>query len=161
MRKNRQILKNSGLWKKVVGSSLALVASLAFGQENMSDEQINPNSYNPIPAFYTHLVAEDWDPANEDSMHLSDFKEVLNWLDMNGYKTLTYSELFEKIENHEWPLVEFPHKPILISFDESYEQHYTNVFQALKEHNFTATIAVQTDYINTPENLNQAQLLEM
>ena len=53
-----------------------------------------------------------------------------------GYRTISLTELVKIIKNKK----NFPEKVFVITFDDGYENNYTNAFPVLKKYGFTATI---------------------
>lgn len=54
-----------------------------------------------------------------------------------------------------------PIKPIAITFDDGYEDMYTNAFPLLKKYNMKGTMYVIVDFLDTPGYLTKAQAKEM
>jgi len=68
------------------------------------------------------------------------FCKILKFLKNQGYQSITLRELCD-------PLVEKPEKPIVITFDDSYEDLYRDGFPIMQEYGFKGTIFVITGYI--------------
>lgn len=69
-----------------------------------------------------------------------------------GYTTIT----FQDIENNNVPT-----KPIILTFDDSYEDFYTKAYPELQKRNMTAITYVITNDLNTPGYLTTTQIKEM
>lgn len=92
-----------------------------------------------------------------------DFEKQMNWFYKNNWKSFTISELVK--------LDEIPEKSFVITFDDGYEDNFTNAFSVLQKYNFKATIyLVPNQTINHWEEknttvlsnlLNEKQILEM
>lgn len=113
-----------------------------------------------VPVIMYHSVSN----ANASSsfasirMTKSNFKNEMQYLKDNSYHTLTMDELYDYIVNNK----EIPEKSVMITFDDGYEDNYTDVYPILKEYGFKATIFVITSVINSdPGYLTSAQLKEM
>jgi peptidoglycan/xylan/chitin deacetylase (PgdA/CDA1 family) len=52
-------------------------------------------------------------------------------------------------------------KPVIITFDDGYEDNYTNVYPILEKYNVKATIFIFTDAVNTPGYLTATQIRSM
>ncbi len=63
-----------------------------------------------------------------------EFEKQLIWLKKNNFKSFTLSELIS--------LKEVPQKAVVITFDDGYEDNFTNAFPLLKKYGFKATIYV-------------------
>jgi peptidoglycan/xylan/chitin deacetylase (PgdA/CDA1 family) len=92
-----------------------------------------------------------------------DFEKQMNWFYENNWKSFTISEIV-KLDN-------IPEKSFVITFDDGFEDTYTNAFPILKKYGFKATIyLVPNQKINYWEEkntsvlsnlLNNEQILQM
>jgi peptidoglycan/xylan/chitin deacetylase (PgdA/CDA1 family) len=73
-----------------------------------------------------------------------DFAKQMAYLAEEGYTTISPDDLLENQLNGK-PL---PEKPVLITFDDGYEDNYVNAYPILKQYGFKATIFVITDYLS-------------
>lgn len=81
---------------------------------------------------------------NELSVTPEMFRRQVRWLRDNGYENMRMSELADaNIENRTKP--DAPH--VVFSFDDGYEDNYTEAFPVLKEHGYTAIFYLATDYM--------------
>lgn len=87
------------------------------------------------------------------------FKEHLRYLREQGYTTITPYDLHNALQ---WgaPL---PSKPILLTFDDSYLDHYEYVFPMLQEVGFVGTFFIITGYsdLGNPNHLTWEQIRRM
>ncbi|MBN2029034.1 polysaccharide deacetylase family protein [bacterium] len=67
------------------------------------------------------------------------FRHVLEFLKQEDYHTISLHHYFN-------PASEPPSKPIVITFDDSYESVYTHAFPLLEAYGFTATVFVISGY---------------
>ena len=61
-----------------------------------------------------------------------DFEKQMNWFYKNNWKSFTISELVS--------LDKIPEKSFVITFDDGFEDNFTNAFTILQKYNFKATI---------------------
>lgn len=85
------------------------------------------------------------------------FKEQLAYLNDNSFSPLTFRELKEISLNHR----PSPMKPIILTFDDGYENNYRIAFPLLKEIGLKATFFVITDLIEEPGYLKWEQIHDM
>ena len=81
------------------------------------------------------------------------------YLKENGYTTIAPGELYDSLANG----TELPEKPVLITFDDGYEDNYQNAYPILKKYGFKATIFVITGFLDKQKNYltwQQAQEME-
>lgn len=105
---------------------------------------------NPkIPVLCYHNIATQNEKANypEESdwtITTDNFKEHLDYLKNNNYKTLTMDEFYNwKIGN-----LNLPYKSVLITFDDGFLSNYEYAFKLLKEYNMNATVFVVGSFID-------------
>ena len=80
------------------------------------------------------------------------------YLKENGYNTINTDQLYDYMVNG----AELPENPIMITFDDGYEDNYQNAYPILKKYGFTGTIFVITDFVsNQPNYLTWEQIKEM
>ncbi|MFX0200260.1 MAG: polysaccharide deacetylase family protein [Candidatus Hodarchaeota archaeon] len=88
------------------------------------------------------------------SLSVAQFSEQMEYLYENGYKTLSLNELIDYPSSNR-------EKNVVITFDDGWENNYTNAFPILMKWGLTATIFVITDCIGQPRYVNWNQLEDM
>ncbi len=78
------------------------------------------------------------------SVQPEDFDNQMKYLHDNGYHTITPDELYEALAGNG----QLPENPVLITFDDGYEDNYTNAYPILKKYGFKATIFVVTGFLD-------------
>ena len=98
-----------------------------------------------------------------DNMNISlsvlpdDFDRQMAYLKDNGYHTITPEQLYQHLVNG----AELPENPILITFDDGYEDNYQHAYPILKKYGFTGTIFIITDFVGQKNYLTWDQIKEM
>ncbi len=122
--------------------------------------QISPHEVSVSPAvpilMYHHI--KDY-PYGEDLSSVSifvspvSFEAQLDWLASNNFQTvnLSYFQNPTRISG----------KPIVLTFDDGYQDAYDQVFPTLKKYGFSATFYLITDNIDKPGFLTAKEILEM
>ena len=109
-----------------------------------------------VPVLMYHSIA--YEKNNPVRLPVKRFEEHLKYLKDNGYYTITLTELYGYLMKD----IPVPEKSIVLTFDDGYEDNYTDMFPILKKYNFKATIFVITSSIDKdPNNMTSKQLLEM
>jgi peptidoglycan/xylan/chitin deacetylase (PgdA/CDA1 family) len=97
-----------------------------------------------VPILMYHYISplpEDADNVRIDLTVEPDmFKAHLQYLDDQDYTTITLNQVYDALMVGA-PL---PPKPVVLTFDDGYRDHYEYVFPALQEHGFIATFFVIT-----------------
>ena len=95
-----------------------------------------------IPILYYHRVNNN--PSNIDGSPSVDFfHKQIKFLYQRGYYFASLKELIKWCKG----LIELPKNSIAITFDDGYEDNYTNVFPILKKYSAKATIFLIYNYI--------------
>lgn len=94
-----------------------------------------PQTYSKPRVLMYHSISEHkGDKHDKWRVRPSDFECQMLWLKKNGFQTYTMSEICE--------LKTISRKGVCITFDDGYENNFTNAFPVLKKLNFKATIYV-------------------
>ena len=100
-----------------------------------------------IPVLGYHRI----DNEHHDALTLStyEFDAQMKYLKDNGYTTITPDELYDFLKYGK----ELPYKAVLITFDDGYENNYTNAYPILNKYDLHATIFLISHYIGLPDYL--------
>ena len=85
------------------------------------------------------------------------FEDQLITMKSASYNTVFIRDIGENITNGK----ALPDKPIALTFDDGYEDFYTNIFPLLKKYQLKATFYIIVDFLNEPNYLTDAQIKEM
>ncbi|WJH35476.1 polysaccharide deacetylase family protein [Paenibacillus sp. CC-CFT747] len=108
-----------------------------------------------VPILLYHRIAEDaGDPLKVSPAH---FAEEMAFLKEEGFHSLSFREL-EEAWNGGRPL---PPKPVILTFDDGYEDNYTAAYPILKQMGMRATVFAVTGSIGKPGRLTWDQLRRM
>jgi len=116
-----------------------------------------------VPILMYHHISEPTDPDDALSVDLSvppeAFEEHLLYLQRAGYQAVSLADLVLALQTGH-PL---PQKPIILTFDDGYRDHYDHAFPLLMECGYTGTFFVVTGFIDQelPEYLSWDQVIEM
>jgi len=86
-----------------------------------------------------------------------DFEAQMDWLHASGFHTVTFNRLRAYFSGTE----ALPSRPIVITLDDGYRDLYTTAFPVLRAHGFTAVAYVVTGFVDRPEYVTRAQIMEM
>lgn len=95
--------------------------------------------------------------SDEYTTRTKDFMNQMEYLSEQGYKTISLMD-FVKAEKYKEKL---PDKSVILTFDDGYEDSYTNVMPILAEHGMKGTVFVITNYIGEKGYLTWDQLKTM
>lgn len=104
-------------------------------------------------ALMYHHVAEQ-NPSSLDPFTVAPamLEKHLVFLKENGYTPVSLKELQEGAPVQ---------KPVMLTFDDGYEDNYKNLFPLLKKYNVPAVIFLVADKIGSPEYMTWEQVREM
>lgn len=111
---------------------------------------------NNIPVLMYHSI--NYEMGNELRVPLEKFEEQMKYLKDDGYVTLTLDELYYFFISNK-PV---PEKSVVITFDDGYQDNYTNGYPVIKKYGLKATVFVITSTIDkNTKCLNSTELKEM
>jgi peptidoglycan/xylan/chitin deacetylase (PgdA/CDA1 family) len=114
------------------------------------------NSPDTIPVLAYHRVGYTSDPL---TVTPEQFKRDLSGLQQQGYETISINSFEDYMSGKE---IQLPSKPILITFDDSYQDNYVAAFPILRQYHAIATFFVITGVIDkSPDRLSSSEILEM
>lgn len=150
----------------VVLSLLTLLSAVTIAPLHSQDTPVNwDGTLRRIhaPILMYHYVSAI--PAGADRVRISltvepyIFRQQMAYLRDNGYQPISLYDLYGALMQGS-PL---PANPVVLTFDDSYIDHYTEVFPILREFGYTATFFVITARAdaNDPAHLNWEQIRTM
>lgn len=112
---------------------LVIFAVFAFGITASAQEV-------KVPFLLYHSVADFIADGDDELLHITkdNFADHMAALKAAGYTSITIDEFVMFAEGE----LELPEKPLVICFDDGYENNYTNAYPILKENGMKATIFV-------------------
>ncbi|MGB9866657.1 MAG: polysaccharide deacetylase family protein [Bacillota bacterium] len=108
----------------------------------------------PVPVLMYHVIG---DGPNELFVSENDFKQQMEFLARNGYRSVTAARYVEALNRHE-PL---PEKSVVITFDDGYEDVYTKGFATMRKLGLVGVAFVCSRSIGRPHHVSWEQLKEM
>ena len=97
-----------------------------------------------IPVLMYHRIAQDGpDELAPYRVSREAFRMQMAWLRRNGYHTIVSQELAWFLENSH----AFPGRPVMITFDDGYQDFADHAWPILRSHDFRAEVFVVTDRV--------------
>jgi peptidoglycan/xylan/chitin deacetylase (PgdA/CDA1 family) len=144
---------NQGLFKNTLlaliqykGNWRVLVAGPADLDAPILVPAVPPAVKLLVPIFMYHHVSNKPTTNVLDynlTVTTTDFNAQLNWLQQNGYSSITQTELFDAFYYGK----ALPKHPVILSFDDGYEDVYTDALPALLAHHFRGVFYIITGMI--------------
>lgn len=105
-----------------------------------------------VPIFMYHAVSDKTWGIDSLFVKPSDMEEQIKYLLDNGYTPIW----FEDLEN-----ADSITNPVILTFDDGYDNNYTELLPLLKKYNVKATVFVITDFVGTQNYMTAEQVKEM
>lgn len=105
-----------------------------------------------VPVLMYHAVSDHMWGIESLFVKPSRMEEQLKWLTENGYTPIWFEDLNRLGEIE---------KPIILTFDDGYDDNYTELFPLLKKYQVKATVFMITGSIGKEHYLTEAQIKEM
>ena len=113
---------------------------------------------NGIPVLLYHHVSDERTDMPELTLSVAAFERQVKRLRDAGFESIRLSEFLEYMAGKE---VALPERPILITFDDGYEDNYRYAFPVLKREGFRAVIFMVGINFDRKNRLTSAQIHEM
>jgi peptidoglycan/xylan/chitin deacetylase (PgdA/CDA1 family) len=105
-----------------------------------------------------HHVCDDVDEEGWSyAVPVAEFKEQLDYLQAQGYTTISMQDFVRAKKGKQ----ELPEKPVILTFDDGYEDNYTVLLPMLEERGMKATVYMVTNSIGRKGYLSWNQLRDM
>lgn len=115
-----------------------------------------PQAISDMPILMYHHIRAYNDQSDKIGYNLSvDPAKFASQLDMIlslGYATVSFNDIASS---------SFPAKPIILTFDDGYDNFYTNAYPALKARNMKAVVYIITNKLNADGYLTESQIADM
>lgn len=97
--------------------------------------------FQGVPVLNYHQINN----KDHNALTLSDteFEAQMRYLYKSGYTAISPEQLADYIQYGK----KLPSKPVLITFDDGYEDNYQVAYPILQKYNFTATLFIITDFV--------------
>lgn len=101
----------------------------------LSAEKISAQEEKAVPILMYHKVSPNFFKSNL-RVNPEEFEKQIKYLKEQGFSSLSFED-FILWRKEEGPL---PKKPVIITFDDGYEDNYLYAYPVLKKYGFSATI---------------------
>ena len=105
-----------------------------------------------VPIMMYHAVSDDLWGISGLFVSPTDMEKQLQYLADNGYTPIWFEDLAH---------IETVEKPVILTFDDGYDDNYTNLFPLLKKYKMKATVFMITGSIGAEHYLTEKQIREM
>ncbi len=116
-----------------------------------------------VPILMYHYISAPSTDADiyrqDNSVTPERFESHLQYLHQAGYETIALDDLLYALAQGR----SLPPKPIILTFDDGYEDNYLNAFPLLKKYDMIGHFSIMTDVINaeTPGYMTWSQIEQM
>lgn len=110
-----------------------------------------PEGWN-VPVLMYHAVGDEIWGYSDLFVSEAGMEEQLQYLQENGYEPIWFSDLAH-IEDYE--------KPVILTFDDGYDDNYTVLYPLLEKYQAKATIFVIGNAMGSIHKMTQAQVYEL
>ncbi len=137
------------------------VPNVSYANGNMPGTFVLRRVHVPILMYhYISVPPADSDKYRVDlSVSPDNFRQQMTWLKQKGYTTITPDDLYEALRHGR----KLPDLPVLLTFDDGYEDAYTNALPILSEFGFIGTFNIVTGWLDEGKDgyLSWPQVNEM
>lgn len=136
-------MEHTGMGKLVVqmAATIALLGGICAWNLHCADERVaamlEAGSVQ-LPVIMYHSILKDEAHAGPYVLSPSALEADLDYLQHNGYETVTVSELVDFVDGKG----ELPEKPVLITFDDGFYNNYLYAYPLLAERDMQAVVSV-------------------
>jgi len=114
------------------------------------------NDHYTVPVVMYHKV-EQVEKRCSDTVSPKNLRYQLDYIKAKGYKVLSLDDYVEGVRAGK----RFDRKTVVLTFDDGYENNWSNAFPILREFDYPAVIFVPTEQIGQPGRLTWNQVKAM
>ena len=147
--KSKKIVENNR------NSALAQIPTNDNSAQPTAVQSSSTEQIKSMPIFMYHYIRDYTDQSDPTGVNLSvspqTFENQLNLIKEKGYNPTTFLDIENK---------KYPDNPVILSFDDGYEDFYQSAYPILKKYNYKAVLYDIVNF-NNENYVNEAQLKEM
>lgn len=110
-----------------------------------------------VPILLYHGIPDNSPPSDRYNVSLAKFEDQMKLLKDYGYKTISIQQLV----NHFNKGHVLPERPIVISFDDGYQNVYDNAFPIMERYGFTGTVYIVANRLQSDGFMNKKVLQDL
>jgi Predicted xylanase/chitin deacetylase len=148
-KKNSEALNQNTLTKDLLKPAVADKNSI---KSKLNWSLSNSGNLKGIPIAAYHCIDDNVWGLKYLFVSPTSFEEQMKFLKRRGYTAITFEDI-NRINTIK--------KPFMITFDDGYEDNFTNAYPILKKYGFKATIFMITNAINKPKFLTEQEIRQM
>jgi peptidoglycan/xylan/chitin deacetylase (PgdA/CDA1 family) len=114
-----------------------------------------------VPILMYHHIASA--PAGADAIRLDlsvspvVFTQQMDYLQSHGYQTVSLADLVNRLARG----IALPAKPVVLTFDDGYDDNYSQAYPILRRHGFSGEFFLITNAVGNPDYMTWDQAIEM
>lgn len=141
-------------WGVLIAAAVCLLLYIVWrGAHAIRQEALAPSETGvQVPVLMYHAIGDAYWGEEHLFVKPAELEKQLQYLYSSGYETIFFEDLAH-IDQYE--------KPIILTFDDGYDDNYTVLLPLLQKYNMKATIFMIGRDIGAPHKLTKAQLREL
>ena len=145
------------LKKILILSFLGLLLSLSWFGVDIDRAQAASDRVATVPILLYHGIPNHSAPSNRYDVSAARFDEQMRQLRDWGYSTITVQQLVNHINKGH----QLPPRPIVISFDDGYQNVIDNAYPIMERDGFTGTVYIVANRLNSDGFMGQKELKKL
>ena len=141
-------MKKKWIWLLLPAALLLLVLLHVHSLARLAPSEIG----RQVPVLMYHAVGDDCWGEEHLFVRPAELEQQLQYLSENGYETIFFEDLAH-LERYE--------KPVILTFDDGYDDNYTVLYPLLEKYQTKATIFVIGNAMGSTHKMTQEQVYEM
>lgn len=169
------MVKNAKLWLAVVILAVGILAVITIknpvatpdsssAPASSEPKPVIPQNYGRsvhVPILTYHYIRVVTDPNDSAGLNLSvtpdKFDAQMGYLVSQGFNTITFDTLYAALKGQ----AVLPPKPIILTFDDGYQDFYVTAYPILKKYNLRAVSFIPTGLMNQGYYMSWVQIKEI
>jgi len=145
------------LKKILIISFLGLLLSIVWFGVDLDWAQAASDREATVPVLLYHDIPKQSTTSDRYDVSAARFDEQMRQLRDWGYSTITIQQLVNHINKGH----RLPPRPIVITFDDGYQNIFANAFPIMERYGFTGTVYIVANRLKSDGFMNQKELKQL
>ncbi|MFL7891007.1 MAG: polysaccharide deacetylase family protein [Anaerolineales bacterium] len=145
------------LYKRIYLGLLVISTSVLVSMLSNSDARADSMGSVTVPILLYHSIPDQSSPNERYKVSAENFNQQMRQLHEWGYSTISIETLVAHLAQGD----SLPPRPIVITFDDGYQDIFENAFPIMERYGFSGTVYIVANRLNSDGFMHREELQEL